>query len=54
MILIPFGVLLGGYTLAFFGWETLKGPGIGLADLFYPSRAAATNAKLAHKPQAKK
>lgn len=36
----PLGLLIafGGYTLAWFGWASLKGPGVGLVDLLVPGR----------------
>ena len=47
MILVPFGVLWGGYTLIWYGYSMLKGEGIGLADLVYPSRTTQADNKLA-------
>lgn len=38
--MLPLGlaVLLGGYTLAYFGIASLRGPGTGLLDLIVPGR----------------
>jgi hypothetical protein len=36
----PLGLLVtfAGYTLAYFGWCSLRGPGVGLVDLLVPGR----------------
>jgi hypothetical protein len=36
----PAGILVAfaGYTLAYFGWCSLRGPGVGLVDLVIPGR----------------
>jgi hypothetical protein len=36
----PVGLLIGfvGYTLMFFGYESIRGPGVGLLDLIVPGR----------------
>lgn len=36
----PVGLVLAfaGYTLAYFGWCSLRGPGVGLVDLLIPGR----------------
>lgn len=38
MLPIGLAVLLGGYTLTYFGFESLRGPGVGLLDLIVPGR----------------
>lgn len=37
----PVGLLIAfaGYTFAYFGWCSLRGPGVGLVDLLVPGRA---------------
>ena len=37
-MLAGIGVLWVGYTLTYFGWESLRGPGVGLLDLVVPGR----------------
>ena len=34
--------LFGGYWLGYFGWESLRGPGVGLLDLIVPGRTVTT------------
>lgn len=36
----PVGILIAfaGYTIAYFGWCSLRGPGVGLVDLLVPGR----------------
>jgi len=36
----PLGLLVAfaGYTLAWFGWASLKGPGVGIVDILVPGR----------------
>lgn len=36
----PVGLALAfaGYTLAYFGWCSLRGPGVGIVDLLVPGR----------------
>jgi len=36
----PLGLLFGfaGYTLIYFGYESIRGPGVGLLDLIVPGR----------------
>jgi hypothetical protein len=36
----PVGIAVAfvGYTLAYFGWYSLKGPGVGILDLIIPGR----------------
>ena len=36
----PIGLLIAfaGYTLGYFGWCSLRGPGVGLVDLLVPGR----------------
>ncbi len=46
MILIPLGVIWLGYTLGWYGFTNLKGPGIGIADLIIPSRVTQVDAQL--------
>lgn len=38
------GVALVGYWLAYFGWESIRGPGVGLFDLIIPGRLDAAQA----------
>ena len=40
MILIPIGVIFGGYTLLWYGFSLIKGPGMGILDLVSPSRVS--------------
>ncbi len=40
MILIPLGVLWGGYTLVWYGYSMLRGPGVGLGDLVNPAKVS--------------
>jgi hypothetical protein len=37
-VLPGLALLLGGYTLVYFGWDSLQGPGTGLLDLIVPGR----------------
>lgn len=46
MILVPLGVLWVGYSFVWYGFTTLKGPGMGLADLVFPSRVDKATAQL--------
>lgn len=39
MVLIPLAVIFGGYQLAWYGWSSLQGPGMGFLDLLLPSNA---------------
>lgn len=39
MIVIPLGIVWGGYTLVWYGYSLIRGPGMGLLDLVLPSRA---------------
>jgi hypothetical protein len=46
------GVVLVGYWLAYFGWESIQGPGVGLLDLIVPGRLdAKSNAIQAEQAQ---
>lgn len=40
-------VFLAGYTLTWFGYARLKGPGMGILDLIVPSRIANAQAVIA-------
>lgn len=46
MILVPLAVVWGGYTLAFYGWAMLQGPGIGFTDLILPNRVGKVESAL--------
>lgn len=38
MLLVGAAVLWAGYALTYFGWESLRGPGVGMLDLVVPGR----------------
>lgn len=38
MKLLGFGLAWAGYTLLWWGWSSLQGPGIGIMDLVIPGR----------------
>ena len=38
MLLIPLGVIWFGYSVMYYGWSDIQGPGMGFADLIFPSR----------------
>lgn len=40
MIGVGFGVTLAGYTMMWWGWERMHGPGVGFANLLVPGRWA--------------
>lgn len=40
MLPVGLAVTLAGYTLIYFGVESLRGPGVGLLDLIVPGRWA--------------
>lgn len=37
-------VMLGGYTLGWWGWRSMQGPGVGLRDLITPSLVSKVDA----------
>lgn len=45
-------VMLAGYTLGWWGWRSLQGPGIGLRDLITPSLVGKVDAARAGNPNA--
>lgn len=52
MLPVGLAVLIGGYTLAYFGWDSLQGPGVGLLDLVIPGRYGAGPVKVSAGEQA--
>lgn len=43
MMSVAAGIILAGYTLAYWGMETLHGCGVGFADLLVPGRYSGCN-----------
>ena len=52
MLLVGVVAFWAGYTLTYFGWESLRGPGVGLLDLVVPGRFKGHAAKSAPPPPA--
>jgi hypothetical protein len=48
--MIPLGIIWSGYTLIFYGYCLIKGPGLGLTDLIKPSGVAKVDAFLSGSP----
>lgn len=46
MILVPLGVVFVGYTVTYYGFTLLKGPGVGFLDLLIPSRWSKADAQI--------
>ena|SRR6185312_6391416 len=40
MFIVPLGVIWAGYSLVWYGFSLVKGPGMGFTDLIFPSRVA--------------
>lgn len=53
MILLPLGILWAGYTLVWYGFTLIQGPGLGLLDLVKPTMIAKSDQFLAQSKQAK-
>jgi hypothetical protein len=49
--IVSFALLFAGYTFAWWGWATIRGPGIGFVDLILPSRMGKVTAWLQSSPQ---
>ena len=43
MKLLGFAIAWAGYTLMWWGWSSLQGPGVGIMDLVVPGRVPAHN-----------
>lgn len=54
MELVPFAVVFSGYTLVWYGWALLKGPGMGFLDLLVPARWGHADAVVASWSRVKK
>lgn len=43
MKLLGFGIAWAGYTLIWWGWSSIQGPGVGIMDLVIPGRVPSHN-----------